>query len=167
MRCLNVFRVIISPSSAHSFRIPVVRNHIAIVCEFFVADRTLPVLLDNLAVQELSHLSRRSEFPISPRMMRIINSSNPRPQSARIDCLFTAAAGNRFVNRAVLIVTKPHGISSWQNRRNQWLVCGGRDGESLRWAATMPVRGGTMTNLTGVIRKLRKEKQRVHGEMRG
>jgi hypothetical protein len=24
---------------------------------------------------------------------------------------------------------------------------------------------GTMTNLTGVIRKLRKEKQRVHGEM--
>ena len=42
---------------------------------------------------------------------------------------------------AVLIATKPHGISSRENRRNQSLVCGDQDRESLRWAATMPVRG--------------------------
>src|ERR1700720_1343798 len=123
MRCLNVVWVVIPPRSAHSFRIPVVGNHIVIVCELFVADGTLVILLDNLAVQELSHLSGGSEFPISSRMMRIINASNPRLQSARIGRLLPAAAGNRFVDWAVLIATKPHCISSWESRRiNCWYV---------------------------------------------
>ena len=104
--------MIISPSSAHSFRIPVVGNHVVIICELFVTDGAFSVLLDNLPIQQFPHFSRRSEFPISPRMMRIINASNPRLQSAPIGRLFPAAAGNRFVDWTVLIATKPHDISS-------------------------------------------------------
>ena len=147
MCCLDIVWVIIPPRSSHSFGIPVIWNHVRVIRELFVTDRAFPVLLDNLPIQQFPHFSRRPEFPISPRMMRILNASNPRLQSARIGRLFPTAAGNRFVDWAVLIATKPHGISSWENRRNQSLVCGDRDGgnregESLRWAATMPVRGG-------------------------
>ena len=60
MRCLDVVRVIISPSSAHSFRIPVVWNHIVIVCELFVTDGAFPVLLDDLPVEKFPHFGRRS-----------------------------------------------------------------------------------------------------------
>ena len=71
---------------------------------------------------------------------------------------------------AVFIATEFHSISSWENRRNQSLVCSDRDGgESGRRVSQMGCYNacprGTMTNLTGVIRKLRKERQRVHGEM--
>ena len=147
MRCLDIARVVIPPRASHSFRIPVVRHDIVVICELFMTDRAFPVLLDNLPVQQFPHFSRRPEFPISPRMMRILNASNPRPQSARIGRLFPAAAGNRFVDWAVLIATKPHDISPNGTRRNQSLVCGdqdggNREGGSLRWAATMPVRGG-------------------------
>ena len=89
-----------------------VRNYIVIACEFFVADRAFPVLLDNLSIQQLPHFAWGPEFPVSPRMMRILNASNPRLQSARIGRLFPTAAGNRFVDWAVFIATKPHGISS-------------------------------------------------------
>src|ERR1700733_10810685 len=147
MCCLDIVWVVISPRSSHAFGISVVGYDVVVIGELFIADGAFSVLLDNLPIQQFPHFSRRSEFPISPRMMRIINASNPRLQSARIGRLFTAAAGNRFVDWAVLIATKPHDISSWENRRNQSLVCGDRDGgdregESLRWAATMPVRGG-------------------------
>jgi len=93
--------------------VPVVGNHIVIVCKLFMTNGAFPVLLDNLPIQQFPHFSGGSEFPISPRMMRIINASNPSLQSARIGRLFPAAAGNRFVDWAVLIATKPHSISSW------------------------------------------------------
>ncbi len=147
MCCLDIIRMIIPPRSTHPFGIPVVGYDVVVVCELFAADGALPVLFDNFPIEQFSHLSWRPEFPISSRMMRIINASNPWPQSAPIERLFTAAAGNRFVDWAVFIATKPHRFSSWENRRNQSLVCGDRDGgnrdrKSARWAATMPVRGG-------------------------
>src|ERR1700722_1491151 len=71
MRCLDVIRVIISPSSAQSFWIPVVRNHIVIVCELFMTNGAFPVLLDNLPVQQFPHFRAGPEFPISSRVMRI------------------------------------------------------------------------------------------------
>src|ERR1700722_17338175 len=108
MCCLDIVWVVISPGSSHSFRIPVVGDHIVIIRELFVTDGAFSVLLDNLPIQQFPHFSRRSEFPISPRMMRIINASNPRLQSVRIGRLFPATAGNGFVDRAVLIATKPH-----------------------------------------------------------
>jgi hypothetical protein len=56
MHGLDVFRMVISPGSSHSFRVPVVRHNIGILGKFLVTDGTLPVLLDNLSVQQLPHL---------------------------------------------------------------------------------------------------------------
>jgi hypothetical protein len=124
MCCLDIIWMVVPPRSSHSFRVLVIRDDVVIVREVFAADGAYPALLDNLSVQKLPHFGAGPEFPISSRMMRILNASNPRLQSARIGRLFPTAAGNRFVDWAVLIATKPHGISSWENRRNQSLVCG-------------------------------------------
>jgi hypothetical protein len=79
MRCLDVVRMIISPSSAHSFRIPVVGNYIVTIRELFVTDGAFSVLLDNLPIQQFPHFSRRPELPISSRVMRIINPLHAHP----------------------------------------------------------------------------------------
>lgn len=50
MRCLDVVWMIVSPSSAHSFWIPVVWSYIVIVCELYVADCAFSVLFDNLPI---------------------------------------------------------------------------------------------------------------------
>jgi len=52
----DIFRMVISPGSAHSFRVSVVRYDVAAVGKFMVANGTLPVLLDDLSVQQLPHL---------------------------------------------------------------------------------------------------------------
>jgi hypothetical protein len=108
MCCLHIVRVVIPPRASHPFGIPMVWHDVVVICELFVTNRAFPVLLDNLPIQQFPHFSRRPEFPISSRMMRILNPSNPRLQSARIGRLFPTAAGNRFVNRAVFIATKAH-----------------------------------------------------------
>jgi hypothetical protein len=125
MRCLNVVWVVIPPRSSHSFWIPVVGNHIVIVCELFVADGTLLILFDNLAIQQFPHFSQGPEFPISPRVMRVLNASNPRLQSACVGRLLPAAAGNRFVNWAVFIATKPH--SNPPREADLEICCGERE----------------------------------------
>jgi hypothetical protein len=61
------------------FGIPVVRNHIVIISELFVANRAFPILLNDLAIQELPHLGWRPEFPISSRVMRILNTLHAHP----------------------------------------------------------------------------------------
>src|SRR5213082_855277 len=59
--------MVISPRTAHSFRVLVIRYDIVIVGELFVADGAFPVLLHNLPVQKLTHLCWRPEFSISSR----------------------------------------------------------------------------------------------------
>jgi hypothetical protein len=56
MHGLDVFRMIVAPSSSHSLRVSVVRYDIAAVGKFLVTDGALATLLDNLAVQQLPHL---------------------------------------------------------------------------------------------------------------
>ena len=56
--CLDIVRMIISPRSSHTFRIPVVRHDIVVICEVFVADGADPALLDNLSVQKFPHFGR-------------------------------------------------------------------------------------------------------------
>ena len=93
MGCLNVIWMVISPRSAHPFWIPVVRHDVVIVAELFVADRALSVLFDDLPVQELAHLGRGPQFPISPRVMRIFNAPHSQShQSAFFPDLLTATA---------------------------------------------------------------------------
>lgn len=65
--------MVVSPGSAHSFRVPVVGDDVVVIREFFVADSTLSVLLNDLPVEELAHLGRRPKFPVSPRMMRVLD----------------------------------------------------------------------------------------------
>ena len=56
MGCLDIVRMVVSPRSSHTLGILVVGHHVGIVRELFVADRTLLVLFDNLAVQQFPHL---------------------------------------------------------------------------------------------------------------
>ena len=72
MHGLDVFRVVISLGSSHSFRVSVVRYDIAAVVEFTVAYGTLPILLDDFSVQQFSHLCRRADFAIPPRVMWVL-----------------------------------------------------------------------------------------------
>jgi hypothetical protein len=50
MHRLDVFRMVISSASSHSFRMSVIRHHIAAVVKFMVANGALPFLLDDLSV---------------------------------------------------------------------------------------------------------------------
>ena len=58
MRCLDIVRVVVSPRSSHSFRIPVVRDDIVVIGEVFLADGAYAALLDNLSIQKFPHLGR-------------------------------------------------------------------------------------------------------------
>jgi len=53
---LDVFRMVISPASSHTFRMSVVRYDGAAVGKFVVANGTFPSLLDDLSVQQSPHL---------------------------------------------------------------------------------------------------------------
>jgi hypothetical protein len=50
MCCLDIVRMVIPPRSSHSFRVLVVRYHIVVIREVFVADGAYPALLENLSV---------------------------------------------------------------------------------------------------------------------
>ena len=110
MCCLDIVRMIVSPRSAHSFRIPVIWHDVVVICELLVADGAYSGLLPHLAVQKLSHFSRRPEFPISSWVVRTFDALNSRSQEPGRGKGFPAAAGKRLVNRAEFIATKPHGI---------------------------------------------------------
>ena len=59
MCCLDIVRVIVSPRSAHSLRILVVWNDVAVIREFVVADRAYAALLPDLPVQQFPHFGGR------------------------------------------------------------------------------------------------------------
>jgi hypothetical protein len=70
-----------------------VGHDVAIVGEFFVADRALSALIDDFLVHQLAHLGRGPQFPISPRVMRIFNAPHSQShQSAFFPDLLTATA---------------------------------------------------------------------------
>jgi len=79
MSCLNIVWMIVSPSSAHSFGVSVVRDDVVVVSELFVTDGAYASLLSDFPVQHLAHLGRRSQFPVSSWVMRIINALHSHP----------------------------------------------------------------------------------------
>jgi hypothetical protein len=79
MHGLDIVRMVISPGASHSFWLPVVRYDVAAVGKFVAANGTCPSLPDDLSVQQLPHLSRRPEFPISPGMVRIFDAPHAEP----------------------------------------------------------------------------------------
>ena len=76
MCCLDIVRVIISPAPTHPFGVLVIRHDVAVIGELFLANGGFPVLLDNLAVQQFSHLCWRAELSISSWVMRIFDTLN-------------------------------------------------------------------------------------------
>jgi hypothetical protein len=112
MGCSDIVCMVVSPCSSHSFGIFVIWHDVRVVRELLVTDRTYPVLFDNLAIQQFPHFSRGSEFPISSRAMRIFDTLHAEAYLPGLvwDGL-PATAGKRFVQRTVLIATKPHGSS--------------------------------------------------------
>ncbi len=55
---LDIVRMIVSPGSSHSFGTFMIRYDVVVVGELFMANGAFPVLLDDLPVQQFSHLSR-------------------------------------------------------------------------------------------------------------
>ena len=92
MHGLDVFRMVIAPSSSHSFRVSVVRYDVATVGKFMVANGALSCLLHDFSVQQLPHLCRRAEFAISPRVVRIFDALNTKLKSAFFPRLLATAA---------------------------------------------------------------------------
>ena len=109
MHGLDVFRMVISPGSSHSFRVSVVRYDVAAVVKFMVANGTFPSLLDDLSVQQLPHLGWRTEFAVSPGVVWIFDALNAQLKSALFPRLLTTAAEQRAMNRAKFIPTEFHG----------------------------------------------------------
>ena len=73
---LDIVRMIVSPRSAHPLRMFMVGDDVVKVCEFFKANCANAGLLADLAVKQLSHLGRGPQFPVSARVVRILNSLN-------------------------------------------------------------------------------------------
>jgi hypothetical protein len=109
MHGLDVFRMVISAGPAHSLRVSVVRHNFAAVGKFMVANGTLPVLLDDLPVQQLPHLCRWPEFAESPGVVRIFDAPNTQLKSVLFSRLLATAAEQRAVDRTIFIPTEFHG----------------------------------------------------------
>ena len=92
MHGLDIVRMVVSAGSSHSFRVSVVRNDVAAVVKFTVANGALPVLLDDLSVQQFSHFGWGTEFPISPRVVGIFDALNAKLKSAFFPRLLATAA---------------------------------------------------------------------------
>ena len=74
MCCLDIVWVIVSPRPSHSFGISMVWHDVVVVRKLFVADGAFAVLLDDLPVQQFPHFRGGPEFPISPRVISVVNS---------------------------------------------------------------------------------------------
>lgn len=57
MCSLDIVWVVVPPRSSHAFGISVVWRDVVVIGELFVTDGALPVLFDDLPVQELAHLA--------------------------------------------------------------------------------------------------------------
>src|SRR5271165_2708227 len=129
MDCLDVFWVVISPSPSHAFGLDVVGHDLGTLREGCAADCTLTLLLGDLSVQQFPHLSWRTDFAISPRVVRIFDALNTKLKSAFFPRLLTTAAEQRAVKGTILIPTEFHGIPP--------------DWRSLAFAGYCPMRGST------------------------
>ena len=69
VHCLNIVGMVVSPGSSHASWVDVVRHDVVVVGELHMAEHALPVLFDNLAVEQPTHLCVGAEFPVSPRIV--------------------------------------------------------------------------------------------------
>jgi hypothetical protein len=112
-----------------------VRHHVAVVRELFVADCAFSVLFNNLPVQEFPHLGWRSEFSIPSGVMWVFYPLDTEPHFPALPRWLPPAAKARPVDRAIFIATQSHVIppakslvvwlvvvNSWRKEDNRgWL----------------------------------------------
>jgi hypothetical protein len=101
--------MVVSPGSSHPSWVDVVRHDVVVVGELYMAECALPVLFDNLAVEQPPHLRVGAEFPVSPRMMGVFNPLHPNLIDPR-DWL-PATAAQRAMDGTILIAAKFHRFS--------------------------------------------------------
>ena len=53
-----------------------VGDYVAVIGERFVAKGAYAVLVDYFAIKELSHLVVGADFPVSPRVLLVLNAPN-------------------------------------------------------------------------------------------
>jgi hypothetical protein len=58
MHSLDVFWMVVSPTSSHALRAPVVRYYVVVIVELFLADGAFSVLRLNLAIEQFPHFCR-------------------------------------------------------------------------------------------------------------
>jgi hypothetical protein len=112
MHGLDILWMIVSPRPSHSSRIEVVGHDVTVVREGHLTDRTLPVLFDNFALEELPHLGFRTEFAIPSGMMRVFDPLHPKtsdPASLLNRLAATAIEGS--VDGAEFLATEFHKLS--------------------------------------------------------
>ena len=73
VNCLNIIGMVVAPGSSHASRIDVVGHDVVVVGELYTAECALPVLFDNLTVEQPPHLRVGAEFPVSPGMLGVFN----------------------------------------------------------------------------------------------
>jgi hypothetical protein len=76
MSSLDVVRMVISPCSSHSFGILVIGHDVAVVRKLFEADSADSVLLGDFPLQKFPHFCGGPEFPISSRVVWILDTLN-------------------------------------------------------------------------------------------
>ena len=92
MNSLDVLEVVVPPGSSHAFGLDVVGHNLVVIRERYAADCAFPVLLDDFSIQQLPHLGWRTEFAISPGVVRIFDALNTKPKSAFLPRLLASAA---------------------------------------------------------------------------
>jgi len=108
MNRLDVLGMVISPGPSHPFGLDVIGHNLVVIREGLLADRTLPVLLNDFSVQQLPHLCRRPQFAISPEVVWIFDALNTKLKSAFFTHLLPTAAKARSMDRTVFIPTEFH-----------------------------------------------------------
>ena len=73
MNRLDIVGMVVSPRPSHSFGVDMVGHDVVVIGELQMAERAFPALVDDLAVEQISHFCVRAEFPVSPRMIGVFN----------------------------------------------------------------------------------------------
>jgi hypothetical protein len=68
--------MIVPPSPVHAAGMDMIRHHVSVVGQLFIAEGAYALLGDNLPVEKFPHFAVRAEFPVSPGMMRVFDAPN-------------------------------------------------------------------------------------------
>ena len=144
MHCLDIVRMVVSPCPSHAFAPFVVWDNIVVIRELFLADWANSVLLADLPIEQLPHLSPGPQLPISPWVVWILDALYSQSDQLRFRDEFPATAGNGFVDRTDFVGTEPHGSSPKKGLVAWFSVVLGETG----WESDLPI--STETGVPGV-----------------